>query len=211
MANATRFIPARPNSDEKPFEIGDSITVFDAAMVYAGRHPHKVFLKDGSIADHLKFLRASIPEEPRSRHRARARRSWDIYRELIARIQNRTIMPIRPAYQSSGEEMDPINTEIRTADLANLAKERGEQPKYLRHLLASLRPQPATPSVKLQLSNAIAKRLKAGEKPGHTVPWKTFCRDVCNDCNAWTEDGALKRGFSNKVIQRIVKEQINAG
>jgi len=100
MASATRLIPAPPNSDEKPFEIGDSITVFDAAMIYAGCHPHKVFLKDGSIDEHLKFLGAGIREQPRSRHRVRTRRSRDIYCGLIARIKNGTITPLRDAPQA---------------------------------------------------------------------------------------------------------------
>jgi hypothetical protein len=73
--NPPTAIPAPPNTDEKPFYIGDKLTVFEGAMVYGGRHPHSLFLKDGSINDHLKFLGARIPEQPRSRNRARARRS----------------------------------------------------------------------------------------------------------------------------------------
>ena len=142
MANAKSVVPAPPNSDEKPFGIGERITVFDAAMIYAGRHPHGLFLKDGSVDDHLDFLRARFPEQPRSRDRARARRSWDISCELINRIQNRTIEPVRIAYQPSGE-IDPTRTLIRTSDVASLARERGEQPKYLRHLLPVWEKTPA--------------------------------------------------------------------
>lgn len=109
-------------------------------------------MKNGSIDDHLKFLGAGIREQPRSRRRVRARRSRDIYWELIARIKNRTITPIRPAYQHSGE-LDPINTVIRTADLANIAEERGEQPKYL------------TKYLRLKTS-PVAQRQRRGPAPG---------------------------------------------
>jgi hypothetical protein len=67
MEGKYRVIPAPPNSDERPFEIGDQMTVFEAAMVYAGRHPHPVFLKDGTEGDYLRFMKAGIPKEPRSR------------------------------------------------------------------------------------------------------------------------------------------------
>jgi hypothetical protein len=129
---AKSFIPAPPNADEKSFDIGDKLTVFDAAMVYAGRHPHPRFLKDGSIDDHLEFLLAGIPKQPRSRNRLRARRSWDIYCELVERIKRGLIRPIKPAYDLAGQ-VDPIRTVIQTSDLAKLATERGDRPRYLRH------------------------------------------------------------------------------
>lgn len=64
MTSAKRVVPAPPNSDEESFEIGKRITGFDAAMIYAGRHPHSRFLKDGSVGDQLDLLRARIPKQP---------------------------------------------------------------------------------------------------------------------------------------------------
>jgi hypothetical protein len=133
MASANHSIPAPPNSDEEPFKIGNTLTVFAAAMVYAGRHPHPRFLRDGSIEDHKQFLRAGIRErEPR--RRIRARRSWDIYYELITRIKQRGLTPVKCAYLENGE-IDTRRTVIETRYLVLLAIDRDEHPKYLRHLL----------------------------------------------------------------------------
>jgi len=123
-------IPAPANSDEEPFEIGCELTVFQAAMIYAGRHPHPRFLKGASIDHHLEFMRAGIPQQPRSRLRARARRNWDIYCEIIRKIEGGEIWPIRRASDRRGR-LDPVRTVIRTSDLEWLAAERGERPKYL--------------------------------------------------------------------------------
>lgn len=141
-------IPVPSNSDEAPFNIGDNLTVFEAAMVYAGRHPCPVFLRDGSLEDHQNWLRAGVrEEEPRARCRARARRSWDIYCDLRKRIASGKIVPIKSAYLRGGE-IDPIRTFIRTSDLVDLATERGERPGYLMpflsNVVASERGGPAT-------------------------------------------------------------------
>jgi hypothetical protein len=133
MASANHSIPAPPNSDEKPFEIGNTLTVFEAAMVYASRHPLPQLLRDGSVQDHEQFLRAGIRERER-RARIRARRSWDICCELINRIKAGRLVPVKCAYLEDGE-IDPRGTVIETADLILLAKDRGEQPKYLKRLL----------------------------------------------------------------------------
>ena len=133
MSLAKCIVPAPPNSEEEPFEISGEITVFDGAMIYSGRHPCPRLLRDGTLQDHLDFLKAGIPRRARSRERARARRSRDILREIIERIKRGEIRPIRRALDEH-DQLDPVRTHIRTSDLARIAAERGEQPKYLRHL-----------------------------------------------------------------------------
>jgi hypothetical protein len=135
-------IPAPLDAGED-FHVGPELTVFEAAMIYAGRHPHGGFLRDGTVADHLRFLRAGASELPKGtrtrtgsekvRSGERPRQSWDIYCELMKRIEVGTIIPVRCAYQRSGE-LDPVRTRIRLDDVARLAAERGERPKYLRHI-----------------------------------------------------------------------------
>jgi hypothetical protein len=137
-----RVIPA-PLDAGKDFHVGPELTVFEAAMIYAGRHPHGGFLRDGTVADHLRFLHAGASELPKGtrtrtgsekvRSGERPRQSWDIYCELMKRIEVGTIIPVRCAYQRSGE-LDPVRTRIRLDDVARLAAERGERPKYLRHM-----------------------------------------------------------------------------
>jgi hypothetical protein len=167
MAKPNSVIPAPDNSDETPFEIGDTLTVFEAAMVYAGRHPHPLFLRNGSIEHHVQFLRAGIRErEPR--RGIRARRSWDIYTELINRIKQRQLTPVKPAYLANSE-VDPRRTVIQTARLVLLAKEREEQPKYLKHLLRTADDRPSKrPLTTRRAETFTADYINSEKKAGRT-------------------------------------------
>jgi hypothetical protein len=134
IAIAPAAIPG-PSAADRPFEIGNELTVYEAAMVYAGRHPYPHFfqVRNGAIGEHVDFLRLGLSRMP-SRDRARVQRSWDIYCELARRIDQNQILPVRRAYDLQGG-IDPRNTLIRTADLVDLANQRGERPRYLRHLV----------------------------------------------------------------------------
>jgi hypothetical protein len=131
VPSAEFVVPAPRDSNEKPFSIGDELSVFEAAMIYAGRHPALAILQGGDIGDHLAFLKAGIRDQER-RKRARAQRSWDIYCTLVGRIERREIRPLKLAYDARGN-LDPRRTTIETSVLVDLAVERGERPKYLRH------------------------------------------------------------------------------
>jgi hypothetical protein len=61
----------------------------------------------------------------------------DIYHEILIRIDREQIRPIKTAYDARGE-IDICRTQIRTSDLVDLLKERGEKPRYLRPLLVEL-------------------------------------------------------------------------
>src|SRR5262249_23606867 len=115
MLHAKCVVPAPSNSEEEPFEIKEEINVFDGAMIYSGRHPCPRFLRDGTLEDHLQFLKAGIPRLARSRARARARQSWNILCEIIERIEQGKIFPIRRAFDDRGQ-LDPVRTRIRTSD-----------------------------------------------------------------------------------------------
>jgi hypothetical protein len=52
----------------------------------------------------------------------------------------------------------------------------------------------------------IAQKLDRGEFPGRNVAWKKFCDGVRNECNGWRSKGRPAHGFSDKQIQRAVKE-----
>jgi hypothetical protein len=169
-------------------------------MVYAGRHPTPRFMEKGTFEEHEKWLRAGIPkDDPRSRKRIRARRSWDIYNEIINRIKNGVIKPVRMAY-TPGKDIDPRGTIIWTSDLAMLAAERGERPKYLRHLL---------PGQKLSRDAAIEALLAEGVRPGRdpSWPWKRFCAEIRDKADGWINrgEGKSKRGFSDKAIERATR------
>jgi hypothetical protein len=51
----------------------------------------------------------------------------------------------------------------------------------------------------------IAEKLRAGDVPGRNIPWKQFCDDVRNQCNARRSKGRPVFGFEDKQIQRAVK------
>jgi hypothetical protein len=136
-SNELLAIPA-PTEKDEPFKIIDVLTVYEAAMVYAGRHPYPYFfdVKGRGIKEHLEFLRLGLAQSS-PRKRVRAQRSWDICREIIIRIERGQIRPIKTAYDARGD-VDISRTQIRTSDLADLAKERGETPRHLRNLLINL-------------------------------------------------------------------------
>jgi hypothetical protein len=120
-----------PPDAEKPFVIGETLTVCEAAMVYAGRHPHGVFLADASLENWEIFLGR---EADRSRRKnARRSHTWDIYRTILAEIAAGRIIPQRAAYLSTGV-LDPRFTVIRASDLVSLADRRFEDRKFLREL-----------------------------------------------------------------------------
>ena len=60
------------------------------------------------------------------------------------------------------------------------------------------------------LEAAISRRLEANEQPGITVPWASFCHSVRCDCDGFVDPEKKrqpKRGYGDKSIQRIVKQQ----
>jgi hypothetical protein len=60
------------------------------------------------------------------------------------------------------------------------------------------------------LEAAISRRLEANEQPGITVPWALFCHSVRCDCDGFVDPEKKrqpKRGYGDKSIQRIVKQQ----
>jgi hypothetical protein len=133
-ANSPVKIPA-PTDEDKPFTVGEELTVYEAAMVYAGRHPYpKMFGPyDGSSRrEHcLTLLKLGLKEG--LRRRQRAQRSWDVFRRLQEKIKRGQIQPRKSAYDLDGE-IDPFRTVIKTSELVSLANERGENPRYLKHL-----------------------------------------------------------------------------
>ena len=142
MTIAEYVIPAPPDGG-KPFQLGAELTVYEAAVIYAGRHPCGGFLRDADYNDYVQFLQTVYPTGPRSRSAARARKRWDICCDIVERIKRGAIQPVRPAFRPSGE-IDIVRTTIKTSDLVDLATSRGERPRHLRHLQAA--PQSIAPT-----------------------------------------------------------------
>jgi hypothetical protein len=110
-----------------PFIVGETLTIYQAAMVYSGRHPGGQFL-DGeygraSLREYESFLGKGARGGPR-------KHAWDIYCQLRRMVAAGEIKPTKAAYTRS-DEIDPLDTLIATADVGKLAKARGESPEYL--------------------------------------------------------------------------------
>jgi len=96
-------------------------------MVYCGRHPGGLarFIEGpSSLAAHESFVARGVL--PRRNFDERLHKiSWAVWRDLLEKISAGRIEPVRKYYLSDGK-LDPLTTVIRTGDLANLAKKRGD-------------------------------------------------------------------------------------
>jgi hypothetical protein len=166
--------------------IGDTLTIFDAAMIYAGRHPASAFLRDAELAEAEQFLgRGSRGEDE---HATGRRLSWDIYCELKRRVKSGEIKPVCAAYLSSDEndtpKIDPLRTTISIACLAELARERGDKPEFLAQLIEE--PPPRTgaagrPSMSREL---LEPEMKARAARGELKP---SLREEVSELLPWLE------------------------
>jgi hypothetical protein len=61
----------------------------------------------------------------------------------------------------------------------------------------------------LTREGAIAELLQGGDRPPHTISWTAFCDLVRDRADGWKSKrhGEYKRGFSNRVIERLVRQQ----
>lgn len=135
-----------PECLQPPFEIGDELTMFEAAMLYAGRHPGGYWLNGKTKNAAEDFDRAELPlyerflcpeREREARDGTPRKLSWDVYCELRRRGRSGEIKPIKTAYLPNGD-IDPRDTTIKTSDLAALAIERDERPDLFAHLIDDL-------------------------------------------------------------------------
>jgi hypothetical protein len=105
------YLLGPPDAGE-PFAVGPPLTICEAAMVYAGWHPHGQFLQDSSVADHKAFIR---PNQP----------AWNAYCDLMGRAERGSLALERTAYLRDGT-LDPRHTRIAFEALLELAQERGD-------------------------------------------------------------------------------------
>jgi hypothetical protein len=163
-----------------PFTVGDTLTIYEAAMVYSGRHPGGQFVdgtKDhdrASIHEHEVFLGKGSPDRFRElpwdtrRKRALDRQSnsqrklaWNIYCELLRMVAAGQIKPTERAYTLS-RDLDPRDTRIATADIiTKLAQARGETPHYLWLWKSRQAPDPSRPRGRVRRKlDTVMKRIE---------------------------------------------------
>jgi hypothetical protein len=94
------------------FVVGPPLTICEAAMLYAGRHPHGQFLRDGSVRDHEEFIRTN-------------QTSWDVYCDLMRRAERGSLPLEKRVYLRDGR-LDPRRSRITFEALLELAQDRGD-------------------------------------------------------------------------------------
>jgi hypothetical protein len=123
---------------------------------------------------------------------------------LVGEIEAGIIKPVQLAYRNDGS-MDPIRSIISVFDLAELASERGEKPRYLRHLMAdkvaAARPRVPTPREKIeqQRFTIIKKLLDEGIDTPEKIGSKAYYNKVRDAA------GNPLKFFSDKTIERVTK------
>jgi hypothetical protein len=166
VLNDDRSEAVDPGDARGPFTFGDRLTIYEAAMVYSGRHPGSPFLDSekygrASLRDYEKFLGKGSGDPMRAL-------GWYVFGELRRRVAEGAIKPVSPAYMDSGE-FNPLDTVIKTADVAALARERGETPEYLAPWMNVPTPTQPPRKKRAQPKRDQAKRL-ISERYGESIP-----------------------------------------
>jgi hypothetical protein len=111
-----------PELAGEAFTVCDTLTIYEAAMVYSDRHPGGQIINGtknyerGEISDYESYLGKGARDGQR-------KLAWDIYCQLWKMIDAGEIKPVKTAYAPSGK-LDPRDTRIATADIVKLAQAR---------------------------------------------------------------------------------------
>jgi hypothetical protein len=108
---------------EAPFEIKDSLSIFEAARIASGRHPAPRFLEGEDMATYWRLIAAGSDRQ--DWRRVRPQRSISMFRAIMDAIEQDKIIPvtliylIKPAPGTKGA-LDWRFTRIKTIDVERL-------------------------------------------------------------------------------------------
>jgi hypothetical protein len=158
-----------PELAGEAFTVCDTLTIYEAAMVYSDRHPGGQIINGtknyerGEISDYESYLGKGARDGQR-------KLAWDIYCQLWKIIDAGEIKPVKTAYAPSGK-LDPRDTRIATADIVKLAQARGETPYYLSLWKSRQAPDPSRPKDRVRSKlDAAVKRIEDAFPPGELPP-----------------------------------------
>lgn len=124
---------------ESPFEIGDLLTIYEAACVYRDAHPYPRLLGldlnvpvDRATAEKFQGFR---------RDHGTGLAAKDVYFDLQRLVLGSEIKGAIPAYFGPGD-LNPFRTTIPTSMLLSLARARGDAGKIIISLVAGAQPEP---------------------------------------------------------------------
>jgi hypothetical protein len=89
---------------EEAFEIRDTLSIYEAAMVVSGRHPCPRILRGAGIDGYWGLLTARINEK--GWQRVRPQRSVDMFHTLMDAIKQDKIKPTRLVYHTKRSHQD---------------------------------------------------------------------------------------------------------
>jgi len=144
--------PAIPGPGGEPaFEVGEELSIYEAACVYRDTHPRPKQIgdldldeaRDCSVAEGLMGLRRdrlsgdgrnnwTAPPEGYKQARRAAR---DAYLELIEAVKSGRLEPVRAGFFGAGD-LNPFRTFIWRRELIDLAKKRGDAGTIVKTLIA---------------------------------------------------------------------------
>jgi len=149
-----------PVPKDKPFEISTKPTVYEAAMVYSGRHPYpKMFGLSEDVRPHdddqmqqrcLTLLKTGL-------YNPHAQLSWDIFQTLAKMIERGEIDPINRVHDRDGQ-VNLFRTTITWSDLRRMTKDRSDQPEFLSKASRN-------DEIIRCLNSYVADKKKVGEPP----------------------------------------------
>ena len=168
------------------FTVGETLTIYEAAMVYSGRRPDNPFFEGASLRQ-LEVvlgrgvsLRRNFDEMP-------YKISWSVCCELCERVSRGEIKPVRKFLLSNGLEVDPRLTIIRTVDLASLAEKRGDASDAIFDFSSRMSgstldaPPPRTKQTRQQPKMGPAKErilARVADTIGQTCRYPRLCADA---------------------------------
>jgi hypothetical protein len=171
---------------EAPFEIKDSLSIFEAARIASGRHPAPRFLEGEDMAVYWRLIAAGSDRQ--DWRRVRPQRSVAMFRAIMDAIEQDKITPviliylIKPTPGTKGA-LDWRFTRIKTADVERLCW------KLLRPPTEELAGEPRENSLP---TIPAAEPLAIGAQGGDEAP-----DDIEAECRQWLaaqpEDPRLKR------------------
>jgi hypothetical protein len=191
-----------------PFIVGEKLTIYQAAMVYSGRHPGGSFVdgtKDyerASLHDHESYLGKGARDGPR-------KLAWDIYCQLRRMVAAGEIKPIKTAYTPTGE-IDPLDTLIATVDVANLARARGESPECLAPWM-NVPPLLPPQKPRTRAKRELAKRLIKDRYVRAPSKQEVADGELQRECLAGRRGVEISRETFGRARDDLLEEQSRSG
>jgi hypothetical protein len=210
-------------SGEAAFELGNTLTIYEAARIASGRHPMPRLLDGADSNFYWEMLSAGSTSQ--GWRRFRPLRSVNVFHALMDAINKGEIEPVNPVYATTPGPctkgtIDWRHTKVKAMDVARLCVTNGWHPKLLRPLIEDLQRElresallggykadgakaaddAKPPPTQRTLQEVIDTAIRKGIRPGKDQkwPWKRFAEWVRGEIGKEN-----LRGTSPRNIRRV--------